>query len=158
MVYDTKHGTNRFGLKLGCFVGLDNNGLSRIIAASLVLNETEESFCYVFHWFSTMFGNPRIIFTDGDKQMAQAIRKSFPSSTHLLCTFHLYKNLFEKVRPVFVGKKEYWNDFTNMWWKLCKLSDFEGQKCFDNEWSKFINFFDAFSNKSNNKVNNVIML
>ena len=90
--------------------------------------------------------------------MAQAIRKSFPSSTHLLCTFHLYKNLFEKVRPVFVGKKEYWNDFTNMWWKLCKLSDFEGQKCFDNEWSKFINFFDAFSNKSNNKVNNVIML
>ena len=38
------------------------------------------------------------------------------------------------------------------------MSDLEGQQCFDNEWSKFINFFDAFGNKSNNKVNNVIML
>ena len=105
VVYDTKHGTNRFGLKLGCFVGLDNNGLSRIIAASLLLNETEESFCYVFEWFSTVFGEPKIIFTDGDKQMARAIQNSFPSSTHLLCTFHLYKNFFEKVRPVFWVKK-----------------------------------------------------
>ena len=153
VVYDTKHGTNRFGLKLGCFVGLDNNGLSRIIAASLLLNETEESFCYVFEWFSTVFGEPKIIFTDGDKQMARAIQNSFPSSTHLLCTFHLYKNFFEKVRPVFLGKKNEWNEFSNMWWKLCKLSDLEGLNCFDNNWSKFMNFFDTFSNKSNKKVN-----
>ena len=158
VVYDTKHGTNRFGLKLGCFVGLDNNGLSRIIAASLLLNETEESFCYVFEWFSTVFGEPKIIFTDGDKQMARAIQNSFPSSTHLLCTFHLYKNFFEKVRPVFLGKKNDWNEFSNMWWKLCKLSDLEGLNCFDNNWSKFMNFFDTFSNKSNKKVNKIYLI
>ena len=158
VVYDTKHGTNRFGLKLGCFVGLDNNGLSRIIAASLLLNETEESFCYVFEWFSTVFGEPKIIFTDSDKQMARAIQNSFPSSTHLLCTFHLYKNFFKKVRPVFLGKKNDWNEFSNMWWKLCKLSDLEGLNCFDNNWSKFMNFYDTFSNKSNKKVNKIYLI
>ena len=70
LVYDTKHGTNRYGFKLGSFVGLNNNGVSRIIAVSLLFNETEDSFLYVFQWFSDTFGDPSIIFTDGDKEMA----------------------------------------------------------------------------------------
>ena len=97
ILYDTKHGTNRFGLKLGCFVGVDNNGMTRIIAVSLLLNETEVSFKYIFNWFSSNFSFPNVIYTDGDQQMASAIKSCFPYSTHLLCTFHLYKNLFEKV-------------------------------------------------------------
>ena len=114
LVYDTKHGTNRFGLNLGCFVGLDNSEVSRIVAVSLLLNETEDSFNCIFKWFSDTFGDPNIIFTDGDKQMARAIKCTFTSSTHLLCTFHLYKNFFEKVRPAFIGKFEYWDELTCM--------------------------------------------
>ena len=114
LVYDTKHGTNRFGLKLGCFVGLDNIGVSRIIAVSLILNETEDSFNYVFEWSSATFGDPKIIFTDGGKQMARVIKCTFTLLTHLLRTFHLYKNFFEKVRPAFIGKFEYWDELTCM--------------------------------------------
>ena len=47
IVYNMKHGTNRFGLKLGCFVGVDNNGVTQIIVVSLLLNETEDSFKYL---------------------------------------------------------------------------------------------------------------
>ena len=144
ILYDTKHGTNRFGLKLGCFVGIDNNGVTRIIAVFLLLNETEDSFAYIFNWFSSNFCFPNVIYTDGDKQMASAIKSCFPCSTHLLCTFHLYKNLFEKVWPAFFGKVNNWKNMSNMWWKLCKLSDSEGRKVFNNEWDKFMDYFNTF--------------
>ena len=93
-----------------------------------------------------------MIYTDGDQQMASAIKSCFPCSTHLLCTFHLYKNLFEKVRPAFIGKLNHWKNISNMWWKLCKLSDSEGRKVFNNEWDKFMDYFNTFSNQSYKKV------
>ena len=76
----------------------------------------------------------------------------WPCSTHLLCTFHLYKNLFEKVHPAFIGNMNHWNNMSNMWWKLCKLSDSEGRLVFNNEWDKFMYYFNTFSNHSYKKV------
>ena len=39
-----------------------------------------------------------------------------------------------------------------MWWKLCKLSDSEGRKVFNNEWDKFMDYFNTFLNQSYKKV------
>ena len=41
---------------------------------------------------------------------------------------------------------------SNMWLKLCKLSDSEGRKVFNNEWDKFMDYFNTFSNQSYKKV------
>ena len=54
---------------------------------------------------SMMFGNPKIIFTDGDRQMTQAIQSSFPSLTHLLCTFPLYNFFWKKLGLLLWVKK-----------------------------------------------------
>jgi len=51
LMYDTKHGTNKFGLNLGCFTTIDSAGKSRVLAATF-LYESEESFDWAFKKFS----------------------------------------------------------------------------------------------------------
>ena len=64
--YDTSHGTNKYALKFGAFTTINLNGQTIILACSLLTNETEESFSWVFNEFINGFHKPpRIIFTGG---------------------------------------------------------------------------------------------
>jgi MULE transposase domain len=58
LLYDTKHGTNRYGLKLGCITCMDEMGKTQVLAVSLVSNEDAESFSWVFGCFSEAFHSP----------------------------------------------------------------------------------------------------
>ena len=51
LLYDTKHGTNRYSLKLGCFVSIDRSGATRVLASSFVSSEDEESFTWAYKQF-----------------------------------------------------------------------------------------------------------
>ena len=106
LMYDTKHGTNRYGLKLGCFVTLDYNGKTRVIAASFVSSEDEASFMWAFKKFTESFQSPPVVvFTDSDRAMALAVKNVWANTIHLLCTFHIWKNYWEHIRPLFPGAK-----------------------------------------------------
>jgi hypothetical protein len=56
-LFDTKHGTNRYGIKVGCVSTVDKNGKTRVLATSLLLHEDEDSFTWVFELFVRLFGN-----------------------------------------------------------------------------------------------------
>jgi hypothetical protein len=60
-------------LKLGLVTAIDSEAKTVILAASLVLHEDAPSFEWVFGRFKAFFGDPRIIFTDSDQAMANAI-------------------------------------------------------------------------------------
>jgi hypothetical protein len=99
ILLDTKHGTNRFGMKLGCFVALDSNGVTRVLAACFLLHQDGDSFKWTFSEFTNAFGcNPNVAFTDGDIAMAEAM-VSWPGTTHLYCTIHTWKNFFTNIHP-----------------------------------------------------------
>ncbi|NJL17739.1 MAG: hypothetical protein HC938_11620 [Nitrospira sp.] len=96
--------------------------------------EDEDMFHWVFENFAALFGSaPEVIFTDSDKAMANAIKAEWPTTKHLLCTWHLYKNFYEHFRSLFAGKnnKVKWNEVCDIFWQLCKLSDVTGQLTFD---------------------------
>jgi MULE transposase domain len=106
VLYDTKHGTNRYGMKLGCFSLIDCTGITRVIAASFLLSESTDMFSWVFGQFTDLVGEgPQTIFTDSDPAMALAIKTTWPSTTHLLCIFHLWKNFFEHISGLFKGQR-----------------------------------------------------
>ena len=92
LLYDTKHGTNRYGLKLGCFCSIDEHGFTRVMAGSFLVNEDEDSFAWAYSAFSQSFQSttPKILFTDSDQAMANARCKVWPDTTHLLCVFHMF--------------------------------------------------------------------
>jgi hypothetical protein len=108
LLYDTKHGTNRYGHKLGCLTYIDETGKTQVLATvctSLLLHEEEDTFAWVFKAFSTAFGaDPVVAFTDSDIAMAPAITLAWPGTVHLLCTFHLFKNFYEHIHPLFVQR------------------------------------------------------
>jgi transposase-like protein len=140
LLYDTKHGTNRYGVKLGCLTSFDQTGKTQVLAASLILHEDEESFTWVFKCFSESFQRPPVVvFTDSDLAMDKAIPLAWPEAVHLLCTFHLFKNFFENMRPLFVNRKDDWQVAASLWWKLCKTSDAAMRERFPDEWDALTN-------------------
>lgn len=90
VLYDTTHGTNRYGMKLGCFTGVDNNGKTILLAVSLLVNEDTASFKWAFNNFAKSFSFvPDVMFTDGDRAMVAALRVMLPKCVHFLCVWHL---------------------------------------------------------------------
>ena len=94
LIIDTKHGTQRYGLKLGLMVSPDRNGATRIIAGSLLRHEDATSFGWVFEQFSACFRSkptPKVVFSDSDPAIAAALAEKWAAAIHLLCIWHLFK-------------------------------------------------------------------
>eukprot|EP00961_Rhodomonas_salina_P157042 2114005-Rhodomonas_salina.1 len=138
LLFDTSHGTNRYGLKLGLLVTVGNDGVTHILAASVLLNEDKESFQWVFECFTHFFKHPpHVILTDGDPAMAFSIRKVWPECVHQLCTHHLGQNIIKNVRPLFCGpgSNKRFRKWLSTWWTIAKNSDQRSQSSFDTEWA-----------------------
>ena len=150
LLYDTKFGTNRYGMKLGCLVYMDGDGCTHILAITLIRSEDESSFDWVFRRFSALFGTqPAVVFTDSDKAMAAAILKAWPNAVHLLCTFHLFKNFYENIHPLFAGKNDEWHFVANWWWRLCKHSDVLAQQSFGSDWQALSDYVLSIAKQNN---------
>jgi MULE transposase domain len=155
VLYDTKHGTNQYGMKLGCFSLVDCTGMTRVIAASFVLSESTEMFSWVFGQFTNLVGNgPQTIFTDSDAAMALAINTTWPSTTHLLCIFHLWKNFFEHISGLFKGQREIWREVANMFWRLAKTSETSLQGSFDTDFNVLVRAIDDVLSNASEKTKN----
>ena len=136
VLFDTSYGTNRYFLKIGAFTTVNKYGKTVIIACSLLTNEDQESFEWLFKEFFRT--TPNVMFTDGDPGMANAICLVLPRTTHLLCTFHISKNITTHIKPLFSGQghdlKAKWTKFMKEWWKICKKQDSLSCVQFDSEW------------------------
>ena len=157
IIYDTSHGTNKYGLKFAGFTSIDSNGQTVILACSLLTSETEDSFAWTFSEFLMVFKRPPIaIFTDGDGAMAAALRTVWPLTTHLLCTYHLQKNLYVHIKPLFTysANKDVWRTFLKHWWGICKKQDIDSCSEFDTEWNELIDITDICRTSDNEKTFN----
>jgi hypothetical protein len=156
VLFDTKYRNNKYAMALGCFVTIDAYGNTQVLAASLLASESKEMFSWVFEKFKCCFGSvPSVIITDGDATMAESIVEVWPQCTHLLCTWHLYKNLFEHIHCFFINNNEGWRKLNSMWWRICKRSDVGGKGTFSQEWSDikvFITSQNQFNQSNLKKV------
>jgi hypothetical protein len=78
---------------------------------------------------------PCVMFTDSDPAMALALRERLPSTLHLLCIWHLSKNLATNMKGT-AGTK--WPQFLKLWWNICKETDSRSRLAFDTEWDALI--------------------
>jgi len=154
IIYDTKHGTNRYGFKIGMFVTVDGNGCTEVLAGSVIRSEDEESFSWVFNCFIRYFrDSPKIVFTDSDGAMAAAISSTWANTTHLLCSFHLWKNFYEHIHPLFTGDHENWKEVSSMWWFLAKQTDMSCKYMFDSCFAVLVNFVEIHGKTSDENKN-----
>ena len=154
MSFDTKHGSNIYGLYLGLFTSVDKEGKSRIVGVTLTASQDTITFQWCFELAKKCFGNPVVFFSDSDHAIGAAVSIVWTSTVHLLCVFHIFKKKFENVSPLLRGcGGEDRQIVFRFFWKLAKESDEYFQKEFNRE-------FDVMSSNiieiaENNNINDV---
>jgi zinc finger SWIM domain-containing protein 3 len=99
VLFDTKHGTNRYGLRLGCFTTVGRDGGTVLLATLLMQHEDQQSFEWAFLQFKLFFGaQSHCMFTDGDKAMAAAMKTTLPATMHYLCIWHLSQTIIKNAK------------------------------------------------------------
>lgn len=80
------------------FTGIDNHNRCVTFGAGLISKENIESYKWLLRSFLKAFGEqPKIVVTDQDPAMKQAIEEVIPDSRHHLCMWHIMQKLTTKV-------------------------------------------------------------
>ncbi|CAB4435386.1 unnamed protein product [Rhizophagus irregularis] len=101
VVCDTTFSTNRYNMSLMLFIGIDKQNRSQLLGQALTRDEREKSFNWIMSCMKKATSNtiPRIIFTDVDATLHNAIKVQFSDSQLASCIFHIKQNLKKNVRP-----------------------------------------------------------
>ncbi|PIA25192.1 hypothetical protein AQUCO_12300023v1 [Aquilegia coerulea] len=95
------------------------------IAFAFLQSEKEDSFVWALENLKNVFeskaSSVSVIVTDRDLALMNAIPKVFPGVTHLLCRFHIMKNVQAKSKKFFETNDEY-EDFINDFGNLMRSS------------------------------------
>lgn len=129
LILDPTFGTNRYGLKLSFFITVDSEGVSRILAYVLHNEESHDDIFWALKCFDKVFKTrPNAIFTDSGAGLAKAILTftdidmPWCGTVHFLCIYHVYKNFYSHIRPLFNGNEEKWKVVHQLFWSLGKKS------------------------------------
>ena len=142
LLFDPTASTNRYAFKLCCFVTISTTGKTIVLAVCLIRGEDQESFEWCFRCFAKYFRvPPRVLITDGDGNIERAfeIMKGnllWVDCVHHLCVFHISKNVYKHVRPVFGANVKGFSSVQDKFWKIAKNSDVGSILQFDEEWEE----------------------
>jgi hypothetical protein len=114
-------------------------------------------FKWAFERFHEAFRvRPGVFFTDGDQWMIAALEElSVPGGIwegmlHFYCVFHLWKNMFKHVSPLYVGQKENWREVATNFWRVTKETDERSVLDFQKDWSDMISLVKKTATKGAN--------
>jgi histone-lysine N-methyltransferase SETD2 len=105
-------------------IGLSLSNLSFSIAFCFMQNEQEESYKWTLQTFSLWLNPlpfPPVLCTDRDLALLSAIKAIYPKSPHLLCVWHINKNVLAKTKQYFSLNKEF-EAFIQSWKSLINSS------------------------------------
>lgn len=123
LTIDATYKTNAHRMSLVNIVGTSNvsstrSGNNRLqtfaVAAAFINSETEDAYTWILKelrdaiWpAEEKFRLPSVIVTDNERALRNAIDTVFPECQHLLCTWHLWNNLFKRLSPGSIDSTEF---------------------------------------------------
>jgi hypothetical protein len=136
-VLDCTYKTNRYRMPLLHIIGVSPSNTTFSIALCFMENEQEESYKWAlktfFSWLNPLIPQPPVLCTDRDLALLGALRDDYPTWPHLLCIWHINKNIAAKVKQYF-ATNDAWDEFNQGWQNLvnsptedeykARLSDF----------------------------------
>ncbi|XP_074267008.1 protein FAR1-RELATED SEQUENCE 5-like [Silene latifolia] len=145
LIFDSTYRTNMYGMICAPFTGINHHKKNVVIGCAFLLDETTETFVWLFKTFLKAMGNrhPITIFTDQSQAMTNAIKEVFPNTKHRLCMWHLSQNAGKHLSHQLSvpGFKEIFNkcvygcrselEFEEIWFKMIVDYDLT-----DHKWLK----------------------
>lgn len=97
---DTTYKTNKYSMPLLEIIGMTATNKNFLIGWALMSDETEASYRWVLQQLRNLIGfqvQPTCIVTDRELALMRPIAQIFPLASHLLCTFHINKDVAKQV-------------------------------------------------------------
>jgi MULE transposase domain len=146
VIVDSTYNTNLYKVPLFIISGVDNKGNNIIFAMAFLNNEDTESFGWIFkQWLQRIENPPHIIFSDEDKALCRAIKEEL-KSTHLLCKWHISRNLRRNYAAVEKKNKEIYD-------LILKMPNFDSKDTFEENYLKIKEFLTQEKNEKG--LNNI---
>ncbi|KAK9943777.1 hypothetical protein M0R45_009374 [Rubus argutus] len=117
LMMDCTFKTNRYHYLLLEVVGVTSTNMTFSVAFVFLDSEKEDNYVWALSRLRDVMDRcamPNVIVTDKDLELIRAVEMVFPSARHLLCKWHINKNVLAKCRNLF-GSKEKWDRFIMKW-------------------------------------------
>ncbi|XP_052736662.1 PKS-NRPS hybrid synthetase cheA-like [Vigna angularis] len=117
---------SRYRLPLLGIVGMTSTGLTFSAAFAFLSTERQSNFTWALEKLKGLFltseGGPKVIVTDRDLALMNAISSVFPESYQMLCRFHILKNVKAKCKML-VHSTEVWEVLMDAWENVMDCAD-----------------------------------
>ncbi|XP_057452611.1 protein FAR-RED IMPAIRED RESPONSE 1-like [Lotus japonicus] len=122
LAFDSTHGSIKYKHPLVVFFGTNHHAQTVIFGCALLIDETIDTYVWLLETFlEAMSGKqPKLVITDGDTSIREAIRQVFSDATHRLCAWHLPKNAADHVKD-----KKFLEDFRKALYWYFTVDEFE---------------------------------
>lgn len=133
VLLDTTHIKNENKLPFVPFIGVNHHFQFLLLGCAIVSDDSKSTYTWLMQaWFRAMGGHaPKVMLTDQDKALKEAVAEVLPGSRHCFCLWHILSMIPEKLSHVtrqhanFMTKfnkcvlKSWTNEqFERRWWKL----------------------------------------
>ncbi|XP_022007451.1 protein FAR1-RELATED SEQUENCE 5-like [Helianthus annuus] len=141
--FDATFKTNKYKMVFVPFTGIDNHCRNVTLGAGLLASESIESYKWLLQSFFNSFGKqPKVVVTDQDPAMKQAIEAVFDKSRHRLCMWHIMKKLADKVGHELCNNEEFKRRMCDIVW-----TDSIAPETFERDWKLIMIEFGLTENK-----------
>lgn len=112
---DSTYKTNRYKLPLLIISGVTALNTSFYIAFGFILHETADDYIWVLEQLKAVYrklnlDDPEVNVTDRDSGLILASHRVFTTTRHILCIWHIDKNVLANCKGQF-AIEENWNNF-----------------------------------------------
>ncbi|XP_073225719.1 protein FAR-RED ELONGATED HYPOCOTYL 3-like [Cicer arietinum] len=120
LICDSTYKTNRYRLPLLEIVGVTSTSLTFSVGFAYLEKERQDNFIWAFEKVRMLFKSEslisKVIVTDRDLAMMNAISVVFPTSIHLLCRFHIEKNVGARCKQYVKNDRQ--EEVMDLWKKI----------------------------------------
>ncbi|XP_022040733.1 protein FAR1-RELATED SEQUENCE 5-like [Helianthus annuus] len=141
--FDATFKTNKYKMVFVPFIGIDNHCRNVTLRAGLLASESIESYKWLLQSFLDSFGKqPKVVVTDQDPAMKQAIEAVFDKSRHKLYMWHIMKKVADKVGHELCNNPDFKRRMCDIVW-----TDSIAPETFEREWKLIMIEFGLTENK-----------
>lgn len=146
--FDTTYKLIKDGRPFCPFVGMNHHKQMVIFGASLLYDDSAESFKWLFRTFiEVMSGKkPKTILTDQDAVLVEAIDLALPEMDHRICVWHVYQKVLKQFNHLFVGSDSFVNDLFSC------IFDHEEEEDFIKAWKVMLDAYGLWENEWLNEI------
>lgn len=142
IIFDTMYRPNQYQVPFAPFTGVNHHGQMVLFGCTLILDESESSFTWIFKTFLSAMNNraPVSITTDQDRAIQAAVVQAFPRTRHCICKWHILREGQERLAHIYLAHPSFYGEL----YSCINLS--ETIEEFETSWNLLLDKYDLQKN------------